>query len=662
MKLRDTFLGSTIGLVTIAFIALAAMLYTVYTEEMRQRAHRHIEETRALLVEHINARTGAIIDGLETVYRPLHDTLRNLDRRHANTARPQLPTVRMALPRLVPAMNEIRRLARAVGEEYARIALYDGDGTLLLLYGASNQQELTLSAYLPEVHADRLIVLRKERKLAWRKNAITAFDERNIERLDNGDTLETLPMPPEVPARIDQTRRGDSRMFAIFDGVPALRLRVPLVNSESHLYFANADDRRAANDAQAALPPIVGTIDVTLQFSDGGIAKIAATTHTQINTFVNERLVQGTLSVYDRIALDNDTAVTLDETLSIPPVAALQSRFIDGVSYYESRMALRGDFSDSLILSILESRATEEKSVAAFSRRIAVIALLFGAVFSLIIYLFNKQLVSPIVRMQEIIRALAKGAIRPAQEIRNAVWISEIRNIQDALVELVTVDRKIAELAGQVADNNFDNTIEPRSENDVMLQALNRMVARLHEQQEQISQSNKELRKLANTDGLTGIYNRRYFDQMFEYNFNVAQRNKIPIAVLIIDIDHFKKFNDHFGHQGGDDCLIAVANTLLRCAKRKDDIVARYGGEEFVIVSVGCNPEQTRRMAEVLCHNVALQRIDHPLSEHSIVTVSVGGCSMIPQENLHANELLKRADEALYLAKSRGRNRAETVA
>ena len=249
-------------------------------------------------------------------------------------------------------------------------------------------------------------------------------------------------------------------------------------------------------------------------------------------------------------------------------------------------MALRGDFSNSLILSILESRATEEKSVAAFSRRIAVIALLFGAVFSLIIYLFNKQLVSPIVRMQEIIRALAKGAIRPAQEILNAGWISEIRNIQDALVELVTVDRKIAKLAGQVADSNFDNKIEPRSENDVMVLALDRMVARQREQQEQISQSNMKLRKLANTDGLTGIYNRRYFDRMFEYNFNIAQRNRIPIAVLIIDIDNFKKYNDHFGHQGGDDCLVAVANTLSSCAKRKDDIFARYGGEEFVIVSV----------------------------------------------------------------------------
>ena len=108
MKLRDTFLGSTIGLVTVAFVALAAMLYTVYAEEMLQRTLRHIEETRALLVEHINARTGAIIDGLETVYRPLHDTLQHLDRLHANTSH----------------------------------------------------------SHLPEVHADRLIVLRKERKLA----------------------------------------------------------------------------------------------------------------------------------------------------------------------------------------------------------------------------------------------------------------------------------------------------------------------------------------------------------------------------------------------------------------------------------------------------------------------------------------------------------------
>lgn len=654
MKLRNIFLGSTIVLLSLAFFALASVLYSVYAEEMRERARRHIEETHALLVEHVNARMGTITEGLETINHPLLNALRNLDRSRAGKAPDPLKALRTALPKLAPAMDEVRHLARKVGEEYVRIAIYDDKGILLLLYQSDNHQELTLSAYLPEVHADRLIVLRKERKIAWDTSTVTIFDERRIQGLKNADGLETLPPPPEIPVRISETYRGSAyRSFSILDRLPALRLRAPLSDAKTNLFFATINDHQAAPQLGR------GAIDVTLQFSNEGIAKISSIMHTQINAFINERLTLGTLNTYDKISPGDQTALTLGETLSVPPVVHLQPKSIDGVNYYESRIALRGDFSESLILSVLEPRTTEEKSIAAFLYRLALIALLFGAVFFLIIFLLNKQLVLPIVRMQETIKALTRGAFQSTHEIRNVFWINEIRTIQNALAELATVNQKIAKLANRVADGNFGDTIEPRSENDVLIQALNRMEVRLVEQREQISQQNMELRTLANTDGLTGIFNRRYFDHLFEYNYNIAKRNNIPITVMMIDIDYFKKFNDHFGHQSGDDCLIAVAKALSRCAMRQDDIVARYGGEEFVIVSLGNDPEHSQRMAKTLCHEVGLLKIDHPLSEHSIVTISVGWCSAIPRDPLSTKELLKRADEALYQAKIRGRNRAE---
>lgn len=657
MKLRNIFLGSTTIMVSLAFIALAATLYSAYTVEMKERARLHIEQTYVLFMDHVNLKIESIVSGVEQVDRPLHTALDAIALRapHKTAAQP-LAQIQQTLPALAPVLKELRYLASKLGEEHTRLALYGRNGTLLLVYQAEQASELTLSLYLPEVFNDRLIVLSKERKFLWNKNTVKLLDESHLIKAKGLEQLSTAPLPADLPAQLPARQLGETTVdFATLGGLAAIRARAPIAgDSEGVLFFAAA----VPSERKRPATPVAGTIDVTLQISDSDIAKVAAMMSTQVNAFVNERLAAGTLPLYSHTrANTGPPLMSLQEHLSGQQLRAIEAIAIDSHNYYESRIGIRGDFSGSLSLSILESRQAEEQAIAAFLKNMGLIALLFGVAFYVMIYVLDKQLVSPIVAMQRTINGLAKGRIGTVSDKHKNTWIREVEEIETALDTFVAVDQKIATLANRVAGGHFDVTIEQRSEEDILVQALNRMVKQLQEQKQQIDRSNRELETLAHTDGLTGIFNRRHFDQMLEYNFNIAVRNQIPLAVLIVDIDHFKKYNDHFGHQGGDTCLVTVAQTLLRCAQRKNDIVARYGGEEFGIISLGSDPQQTQSLATSLCEAVAALQLEHPLSGHRKVTVSVGGCSLVPG-SAQASDVLKMADQALYQAKEQGRNRA----
>ena len=170
------------------------------------------------------------------------------------------------------------------------------------------------------------------------------------------------------------------------------------------------------------------------------------------------------------------------------------------------------------------------------------------------------------------------------------------------------------------------------------------------------------LDQIAYLDGLTGIANRRRFDQVLDTEWRRAQRSHKPLALIIVDIDHFKSYNDAAGHGRGDDCLRRVATTLAGCVRRPADLVARYGGEEFAVVLPETDREGAAMVAESM--RIAIERLalPHPaFRDGRYVTISVGVNVAVPerQEDVHA--LLKSADDALYEAKRNGRNRVVSV-
>ncbi len=168
------------------------------------------------------------------------------------------------------------------------------------------------------------------------------------------------------------------------------------------------------------------------------------------------------------------------------------------------------------------------------------------------------------------------------------------------------------------------------------------------------------LEELSLVDGLTGVFNRRYFDDHFEEERKRALRMGHPLGVIMMDIDNFKAYNDNYGHGAGDECLQKVARALREALPRSGDFVARYGGEEFVALLPGTEGEGTLRVAERLRGVVASLEIPHAYSPTAkVITISLGVASSealaSPEEAL---ALLKRADQALYRSKKEGRNRS----
>lgn len=166
------------------------------------------------------------------------------------------------------------------------------------------------------------------------------------------------------------------------------------------------------------------------------------------------------------------------------------------------------------------------------------------------------------------------------------------------------------------------------------------------------------LEKQSLMDGLTGIANRRYFDESFDKEWRRALRSRETLSLVFIDIDYFKKYNDDYGHLAGDDCLRQVGKALKNSLQRAGDLVARYGGEEFVIILPATSLADAARVGEKVRSNIESLRVLHESSEVSeYVTVSVGIASMIPEKNMIPISLLEQADTALYQAKRKGRNR-----
>lgn len=172
-----------------------------------------------------------------------------------------------------------------------------------------------------------------------------------------------------------------------------------------------------------------------------------------------------------------------------------------------------------------------------------------------------------------------------------------------------------------------------------------------------LSETHRKLVETSARDGLTGVFNRAYFNDRFARDFAGASASNQPFCVLLLDVDHFKQYNDTFGHMAGDDCLKEVAGALSSTLRRQSDFVARYGGEEFVVVLPACDKAAALRVAESLRAAVEKRGIRSASPSGAPVTVSVGLASTLPHQPESASALLGLADTALYRAKACGRNR-----
>ncbi len=211
-----------------------------------------------------------------------------------------------------------------------------------------------------------------------------------------------------------------------------------------------------------------------------------------------------------------------------------------------------------------------------------------------------------------------------------------------------------------------DYLVKPVSE--VVLAAKVRAMQRLAQMRyslvvltRRLDDANRELTRLTSVDGLTGISNRRCFDDAIQREWQRTKRNRLPLSVLMADVDAFKQYNDSYGHQAGDECLKAIAQHLNSQLKRPGDLVARFGGEEFVVILPETNSIGAGRVAEAMRRGVLSLELPHAVSPvGQYVTISLGTATAYPSPDDDAGsvaDLLARADKALYEAKRGGRNR-----
>jgi diguanylate cyclase (GGDEF)-like protein/PAS domain S-box-containing protein len=174
--------------------------------------------------------------------------------------------------------------------------------------------------------------------------------------------------------------------------------------------------------------------------------------------------------------------------------------------------------------------------------------------------------------------------------------------------------------------------------------------------EQQLREAYRAVEAMSLTDVLTGLANRRRFDQYLATEWRRIMRDSKPLSLLMCDVDLFKAYNDTYGHQRGDNCLKQIAEACMDVVSRPGDLVARFGGEEFVVALPNTESEGALQVANEICESLRSRRLPHTGSPFGIITISIGCATLIPQAGVHAPDLIAMADHALYTAKHNGRN------
>ncbi len=267
------------------------------------------------------------------------------------------------------------------------------------------------------------------------------------------------------------------------------------------------------------------------------------------------------------------------------------------------------------------------------------------------LYVFQRWLGKPITKLSSFVRE--QDLNQP--NAQNSIALPgkkqhELHFLADAINAMLASLRKHT-----VQNQRLYDQLEQEKES---LRALNRSLElRIAERTQDLAQANDRLKMLSLTDGLTGIANRRCFDETLAQEWRRCARAGSPLTVAIIDVDWFKHYNDHYGHVAGDAVLRQVAQALQQTVGRPGDTVARYGGEEFALIAADTDADSGNGIAHKMCEVIYALAIPHGMSEFGRITISVGVASCVPQhQEGEFRTLLQTADAALYRAKVLGRN------
>ena len=238
---------------------------------------------------------------------------------------------------------------------------------------------------------------------------------------------------------------------------------------------------------------------------------------------------------------------------------------------------------------------------------------------------------------------LARSISAPLERLVHSMRETEGGNYANRMTpegsdELTVLARQFNEMASKVDRNNLQ------------------LEERVTERTRDLAAANGKLAALSMTDGLTGIANRRRFDEALVLELHRAARMHTPLALLMLDVDFFKNYNDRYGHQEGDACLRRVASLLQSHARRASDLAARYGGEEFVLVAADTDAATATALAETIRAEIEALQLAHERSPLGWVTASIGVVSMVPDESTGTIDIVGMADQAMYRAKEQGRN------
>jgi diguanylate cyclase (GGDEF)-like protein len=262
----------------------------------------------------------------------------------------------------------------------------------------------------------------------------------------------------------------------------------------------------------------------------------------------------------------------------------------------------------------------------------------------LVMWMFNRSVT---VHVREVARHL--GRLTPAR-LSQPLRLGRRRNAGDELDLLESGVNDLQDKLSRYLDR------QQRYEHDLAAHR-DRLAELVAEQTAELVAANQRLEDLSRSDPLTGLANRRHFDEMKEVEFRRAQRTGQPLSVLMCDVDHFKHYNDVYGHAAGDQCLLALARVLRDNFARAGELVARLGGEEFVVLLPGVDLPRARQAAERLLRRLQEQALPHEgVPTADCVTLSVGVATFDPETMDRFDQLLSRADQALYRAKDNGRH------